>query len=195
PPPPPPPPHFNSNEIETDESLWARHIAGDTTAFSTLYSRWNHKLISFFQKRLCCSEHDAEDFAQKTWFRLFRKERREQLSSFRWKLYADAREGKSRFWHSRESRNPLLRADSFTPYDSIIRTEIELSESVARSELVQHILKFFSEEDCLLLFWRFYLGLSFIEIGARLSMTRQTAQQRIAKIIAIAKRKFSKNFC
>lgn len=102
-------------ETESDESLMVRYLAGDESAFETVYRRRRDGLRRFLARQ-CGSSAIAQELAQEVWFKVIRAAQNENYTA----------EGKFTTFLYRVGKNTLI--DWYRKNGTAI--EVEIDESV-----------------------------------------------------------------
>lgn len=102
---------------ESDETLAARAQKGDRAAFNVLVTR-HHGRIYAFHRSAGNTVHDAEDYTQEAFLRVFKSlDRYDRSQPFLPWLYTIARRESIRAWKKKKPTEPLPESDSISCRD------------------------------------------------------------------------------
>jgi len=154
----------------SDAELVSQHLAGDTAAFAQIVERYQRLVFKIAYSK-ANDRDDADDIAQEIFLHAHRSlpKLRDPHSFLAW-LMAIAQNRANRYCRSRQSRRRRL--------EEIQRRALEASEQERRRELrgdestgVHEIVGSLAAEYRSALTWKYLEGLSYEEIGKRLSMS------------------------
>lgn len=161
-------------EILADDELIKRSLAGSTSSFSTLISRYQTMVLSYCSYHIRTDISSAEDIAQETFFRAF-----EKLESFRgdstfrsWllkiaiNLIRDHSRKAKRWTHVEYTEDSEKRSDRYIQAECNTANETKRADStLEQRDIITHVLDQLSEEYRSLLLLKEYQGFTLEELS------------------------------